>query len=219
MRKGRFLLVAAILLLLPSAVMAGAVTAKHSVELKDSAGDVKSHGGDPGKDVVGLKIASDGANLEVTVSLGKDIGYYLEGHKAGDVIQLYLDTDNNEATGGQPFWGSKKGFEYLVGLRTCIAYRGGGEACAGGIKGFTPERYFSSYVVEKIAEGTKTTKKTHDIFWESPRADIKSNIVRTTIPYEEIGVSSGRTIRIAVREYDSTYDDRSFFPDVILTLK
>lgn len=218
MRKSQMVLIVALFLLLPCTVMAEAVSARHSVELKDSSGDVRNVGGDPGKDVVKVKITSDGKGLQVSVSLKKNIAYYLKGHKAGNLVQLYFDTDNDASTGGKPFWGDNKGFEYLVSVRTCIAYKGGGEACVGGLS-LAPEGHFSSYEVETIGQGTNSAKNTHDAFWKSPRTDIKSDTVVATIPYSEIGVASGQTIRIAVREYDSTFDQKSFFPDIILILK
>lgn len=211
-------LIIALLLCFPCAAAAGTVTAKHSLTLDDAAGDVQDHDGHPGKDVVRLVIDSDGQNLKITTTLKKNVEQYLKGHLAGDVVLLYFDTDTKKETGGKTFWGNKTGFEYLVGVRTCISYKEGGEACAGGLK-LTPEKYFTSIKTEKFEQGKTSSKSIHDIFWKSPRSDISGNTAVATIPYSEIGVSSGQTIRIAVREEDSSFDEKSFFPEIMFTLK
>lgn len=212
-------LVVALFIVTPGLVMAETIQAKHEVELEDPAGDVMDGDGDLGKDVRKLVISSDGTELQVTAVLEKDIAHYLAGRKAGDVLQMNIDMDNEAATGGKTFWGGKQGFEYLVSVRTCIAYKDGGEACSGGLSGADPEKYFSSYQVAEFAQGKTDTKNTHDIFWESPRIDIQENVVTSKILYSDLGVSSGQTIRMAVREADSSYDAESFFPDIVFTLK
>lgn len=218
MKRPDLLVFAVLLLCIPLAAAAATVTARHSVTLEDASGDVMDHDGHPGKDIVRLIIDSDGQNMKVTTTLQKNIEHYLKGHLAGDVAVLYFDTDTNRETGGKTFWGNKTGFEYQVGVRTCISYKEGGEACAGGLK-LTPENYFTSTKVEKFEQGKTSAKSTHDIFWKSPRADITGNTAIASIPYTEIGVSSGQTIRIAIREEDSSFDEKSFFPEVMLTLK
>lgn len=217
MRNISTLFVVAVLFLVPLTVTGDPVKAKHAIELDDATGDVLNDGEEPGKDVVKLGISSDGKELLFTVLLDKNVAEYLAGNKAGDVVQVNVDADNDAGTGGKTFWGGKEGFEYVVGVRTCIKYEKG-EACAGGLNS-VEEGYFSSYGIEKFVQGKTDTKNTHDIFWESPRVDIKGNEVTVPVPYADIAVSSGDTIRLVVREADSSYDEKSFFPDILLTLK
>ncbi len=54
---------------------------------------------------------------------------------------------------------------------------------------------------------------------QSPHKAIRGREVKMTLPYSEIGVSSGQVIRIAIREEDSTFDEKSYFPEVLFTLK
>jgi hypothetical protein len=166
---------------------------------------------------VKVQVASDGKELLFTVALADDIAAYLAGRKAGDVLQVNLDTDNDVATGGKTFWGGKEGFEYLVSIRACIQYENG-EACVGGLSS-TEKSYFSSYDVGAFAQGAMDTTDTHDIFWNSPRTDITGRELVVHVPYTDIGVASGQAIRMAIREADSTYDVGSFFPEVVLTVK
>lgn len=74
-------------------------------------------------------------------------------------------------------------------------------------------------VVKKFVPGETTPQNTHEVFWESPRADITGKEVTARVPYAELAASSGDTIRLAVREADSSFDERSFFPEISLTLK
>jgi hypothetical protein len=218
MQKMLLLIAVVMLVVLPCSAMGEPIKAKHSVELDDPAGDVLNEDGDLGKDVVKLVLASDGKDLQVTATLEKEITHYLVGNMAGDLLQINMDTDTNAATGGKTSWGNKEGFEQKVSVRTCIEYKNGGEACVGGME-TDHEKYFSSYNVEKLEQGSTSGKNTHDIFWTSPQADITGKTVTSKISYSDIGVSSGQTIRLAIREADSSYDAKSFFPEILFILK
>ena len=143
MRKITLLLVLLIgMVFMANLASAETIKATHTVEWADAEGDVTNLD-DPGKDVVKVSITSDGKEFSVIVTLKDDLKHYLEGHKAGAVIQLHFDMDNNKGTGGEIFWTKNTGFEYVISLRSCIRYEKG-EACIGGfddpITGF-----FSSY--------------------------------------------------------------------------
>jgi hypothetical protein len=192
------------------------IKARHFVELEDAEGDVLDLS-DPGKDVVKVSIKSDGNHLSVAVTLKDDIKHYLEGHKAGAVIRLHFDTDNNPGTGGKFFWVENTGFEYVIILRTCIRYKNG-EACVGGSR--EPSTgFFSSYRTKQYKQGDTSADDIHESLWNSPREDITGNIVKTKIPYAEIGVASGQTIRIVIEEKDSDDKEESYSPDILFELK
>ena len=218
MRKMWVLIAVVMLVILPCSSMGESIKAKHSVGLDDPIGDVLNEDGKLGKDVVKLILASDGKDLHVTATLEKEITHYLVGNIAGDLLQINMDTDTNAATGGKTSWGNKEGFEQKVSVRTCIEYKNGGEACVGGME-TNQEKYFSSYKVEQLELGSTSGKNTHDIFWTSPRSDITGKTVTSKISYSDIGVSSGQTIRLLIREADSSYDTKSFFPEILFTLK
>ncbi|MEK6692278.1 MAG: hypothetical protein AABY44_02490 [Nitrospirota bacterium] len=210
-----------LLVFVSQAPFAETLKARHSVELKDAAGDVQSDSKGPGKDVVKVVINSDGKNLRVKAVLKDEISHYLTKGLAGDVLTLHFDTDNNSKTGGKLFWGKSTGFEYKVGLAACIKYQNGGMACSGGLKGSEPSEFVSGYNTEKYEQGKTSSKGIHDVFWisKSPHETIKEREVGITFPYSEIGVSSGQTVRIVIEEQDSTYDEKRYFPEVLLTLK
>ncbi len=195
---------------------AESIKATHFVELKDAQGDVRNLS-DPGKDVVKVSIKSDGKHLDVTVTLKDDIKHYLEGHMAGAVIQIHFDTDNNPNTGGKIFWTKNTGFEYVISLRSCIRYKNG-EACVGGLGG-PSTGFFSSYATKQYNQGETSTKNIHDLMWKSPREDITGNIVKTKIPYTEIGAAPGQTVRMVIEEKDSRNPKEGYSPDIIFILK
>ena len=153
----------------------------------------------------------------MAVTLKDDITHYLEGHKAGAVLRLHFDTDNNPATGGEFFWVENTGFEYVVSIRTCIRYKNG-EACMGGL-GAPSTGFFSSYATKKYQQGKSSAENIHEFMWKSPREEIVGNIVTTKIPYDEIGVASGQTIRIVVEEKDAEDPKKAYFQDILFKLK
>jgi len=191
--------------------------AKHSIKLNDAVGDIQDHRGDPGKDVVKVILKSDGKSLNVTAVLKENISYYLVNHQASPVITMHFDIDNDTTTGGKPFWGKKSGFEYRVDLVACIKYKDGGLACLGSISA-PIEGFCSSFKTYTYEQGKKSTKNIRSAL-ESTQKDITGKQIEITFPYSEIDVTPGQPIRIAIREYDSSYDDKSYFPEVLFTLK
>lgn len=207
-----------ILILLVAASLSAA-DAKHKVVLDDPAGDAQEQGdGGPGKDIVKLTIESTGSSLDVTLELADDAAHYLKGHQAGGVAEMNLDTDGDPATGGIAWWNDEAGFEYVVTIRTCIKYEGG-HACAGALGGVPEKGYYSSFMVKRYKEGTKQASDTHDDpFWKSPTQPIDGNLVKVSIPYDELGLKPGGTVRMLIREVDGDFRD-SYFPIASLTLK
>jgi hypothetical protein len=80
-------------------------------------------------------------------------------------------------------------------------------------------RIFSSYDTEQYVQGDSSTEDLHDIIWQSPREDITNNIVKTVIPYTEIGVVSGQIIRVVIEEDESSAPEDAYSWDYLLTLK
>lgn len=221
MSRTNFWIVLFLLVFVSQASFAETLKAKHSVEFKDAASDVLDNDGQPGKDVVKVSINSNGKNLRVKAVLKDEISHYLTKGLAGDVLTLHFDIDNNSKTGGKLFWGKSTGFEFKVGLAACIKYQNGGMACSGGLKGSEPSEFVSGYNTEKYEQGKTSSKGIHDVFWisKSPHETIKGREVGITFPYSEIDASSGQTVRIVIEEQDSTYDEKRYFPEVLLTLK
>src|SRR4029453_8550505 len=105
-----------------------------SVDLADPAGDVIGING-PGndRDVVKLSLASDGSSLLVSATLSADE----HGDLAGSVVDLYIDADRDEKTGGAARGGEdatppRRGYEYRGRLSVCMAWNENVGSCAGG---------------------------------------------------------------------------------------
>ncbi len=216
----RVFFILAVTFLAAAVSLAQTVAGRYTVELNDPVGDVQTTEGKPGKDVVKVSINSDGEALHITAELKENVSYYLidQGEMAGPVIEMHFNTDNNDATGGIAFWGKdKKGFEYEVDLIACIRYENGGLACLGAL-GDKIIGLVSSYKINQYEQDEKMPKNIKSAL-ESTQGDITGKEVSVTIPYEEIGIKSGKRIRISIRESDSTYNDASYFPQVFFIVK
>jgi hypothetical protein len=194
------------------------VAGRYNIELEDPVGDVQENEGKPGKDVVKVSITSDGENFHIMAELKEDIGFYLKDQMAGPVIEMHFNTDNNLKTGGIAFWGKdKKGFEYQVDLVACIQYENGGLACLGGL-GDKIVGFISSYKIYEYEQDQKMPKNTASAL-NSTQEAITGKKVEITLPYSMIGIKSGDRTRISIRESDSYFDDRSYFPEVFFIVK
>jgi len=200
-----------------SSAFAQVIKARHSVKLDDPIGDVRDQEDEASMDVVKVTIHSDGKYLHVTAVLKEKISYYLEEHKADEVISLHFDTDNNAETGGQAFWGKKSGLEHKVSLVACIQYADGGLACMGSVGGEI-SGYISSLNTYTYEQGKKSPKRNRSSL-ESTQKEITDKEIEIKFPYSDIGATSGQTIRVVIRESDSFFNEESYFPEVLFTLK
>lgn len=204
------------IILITGAAEADMKKAKHIVEIDDPAGDVKS-GEHPGKDVVKIILATDGKKIDITVVLKEDAKFYLDGHRAGEIVNVYLNTDSNNETGGKPFGIDLSGFEYKIYVNACIEYGEVGVTCGGAFTGVQATNFFSSYDLFK----TNNMERISEPFnWKTRGKDIKDNRVEISIPYSMMNLSSGQTVQVLIEEKDSSGSlKEGFMPDVLLTLK
>ena len=207
-----------LIILVTTTAFSQTVAGRYKIEVTDPVGDVQTNDGKPGKDVVKVTINSDGKDLRIMAELKENISYYLKDQMAGPVIEMHFNTDNMDATGGIAFWGKdKKGFEYQVDLVACIKYKSGGLACLGSA-GSDIEGFCSSYKLYQYEQDKKMPKNINSAL-ESTQKDITGKQVEITLPYSLIGIKSGSRIRISIRESDSSFDDKSYFPQVFLIIK
>jgi hypothetical protein len=193
--------------------------AQATVTLKDAAGDVRGTD-DDNLDVVQVGLDSDGKNLLVSATLAADVAALMKKRMASDVLRVFIDTDDNPATGGEITWGGgRKGYETELDAYSCLKYAGG-EACMGGLGG-APTGNFTSY-------GIKTWKKEGDGGSYETQVMAMSGgnygtaagkLLKVSVPYDKLGVHSGQTIRVAVRESDGPFDASAVMPDARLKLK
>ena len=71
---------------------------------------------------------------------------------------------------------------------------------------------------KQYKQGDTSADDIHDFMWKSPREDITENIIKTKIPYAEIGTASGQTIRIVIEEKIRTIQKKAIFRTYFLNL-
>lgn len=193
-------------------------TAMHAVEWTDPAGDVKPHntssGPVPGLDVVKLALVSDGTKLTITAALKGP----MSGDFASDVVQIYIDSDNNPKTGYETFWSKKPGFDLLAKLSACVRYENGGSACSGGLTGAKVKGYYATATLGRFKTDGVNPEKVIGPF-EAPEVPFQGAVLSASLSYKDLGVKPGQAIRIVARESDGPFDATADFPEVVLTLK
>ncbi len=192
--------------------------AVHAVEWTRPAGHVRpgqtSGGPRPPFDVVKLALSSDGTKLTVTATLGSP----MSGDFASDVVQVYIDTDNDSKTGVKTFWSNKPGFELLAHLYACVRYENGGSACAGG---FTKAKVKGYYAVADLGRFKTDPLNPEKVVgsMDAPAVPFQGSVLSASLGYKDLGVKPGQAVRIVARVSDGPSDETADFPEVILTLK
>jgi hypothetical protein len=197
---------------------AGVQKAMHAVEWTAPAGKVRPHstsGGEvPGFEVVKLALASDGSKLSITATLKSPMSRDF----ASDVVQVYVDADNNPKTGYETFWSKKPGFELLAKLMACIRYENGSSACSGGLTGAKVKGYYAVATLGRFKTDGVNPEKVIDAF-DAPAVPFQGAVLSASLSYKDLGVKPGQAIRIVARMTDGPFDATADFPEVILTLK
>ena len=193
-------------------------------DYNNPAGDPNPKYGSPiERNVVKASIGSDGSNIVLSATLKEDE----HGQTAGAVLDLYIDTDGNTATGGRAYWGKdakppKVGYEYRAQLSVCMAYNENIGACAGG-SSQPPKSRHARIVLDKF-KGTPGLdldgmNSTPVISGFGPATDpFAGRVLQGKIPYAQLGLKSGQAVRISARK-GSVAGEESFFPDFLLAVK
>ena len=212
------------------AVSAGAAETKKStplkaagsIELTDPAGDVSPiHTSDnvdyPGFDVVKLSVKSDGKQIAIVATLKDPPGVF-----ASNVVELYLDTDNNAKSGTSLNFPPIDGLEYEAELSACADYADGSSACAGGSKAKPKSHWAAINLSRYKGKGPYDRDTVVDSMGfggskASPKAPITGNVVQGSVDYSDLKVKPGQTIRLVIKE--SHAKEVGLFPEILLTLK
>ena len=191
--------------------------AQTTVTLKDAAGDVR--GGKDNLDVVEVGLDSDGKNLLISATMAGDIATLMKDRTPGEALRVFIDTDDNPATGGAVDWASaRKGYDAVVMVESCVKYAAG-EACLGGLSG-PHTGLFSNYDLKlwkKAADGGSFDQQPMSMGGSSGTSAGKT--LKVSVPYDKLGLHAGQAIRVAVREQDADFDASAVMPDARLKLK
>lgn len=208
-------------------LLAGAppLKAVGAVELKDPAGDMRnittSSGEEPPLDVVLLAIKSGGGHLDLQATLAAPPGRF-----ATAPITLYIDADNNPATGIKMFGDGPMGFEYRAELDLCMKYSDGSEACHGGSSNAKPTARYAAIELRRM-KGARELENDETITdamgfpgaKAAAQVPVTGSLVAASADYADLKVKPGQTIRVVARETGGRANDDGYFPAVLLTLK
>lgn len=122
------------------------------VFIEEGVGDVRTeYGGDPVVefDVAEIKLARDDSYLYVFVSLARGLKetFTKKGASASVIGIIYLDADNNRATGGQEFFSDVGGLDALISLWSGVTDESTGSSVSGGAYLTDAEGPFSYFIV------------------------------------------------------------------------
>jgi hypothetical protein len=203
------------------------------VELTDPAGDVQpitymegTAGKEkevkyPGYDVVKLAISSDGKTLTFAATLTAP-----PKNASNEILEFHIDSDNNAKTGiKHPDAATLAGMEFYGTLENCIEHPTFGTQCAGTES--RPVEHSAIVTLEKYGrewmfKDTLLSFPAAGKVAAPPKTPIKGPVVQATVSYAAMGVKSGQTIRLVVREYCAgkvKEVTQGFFPEIVLTLK
>jgi len=198
--------------------------ASGKIELTDPAGDVQpihgSSGDYPGLDVVGLAIASDGKQITFTATLKDPPGSF-----ASDLLGIYIDTDNQAATGMEMTFPELAGFEYKAELQACADYSDKSSACVGGSTKAKPTKHWAAIQLDRFKGKGQYDKETvvDSMGFPGSKASaqlpITGKVVQGSIDYADLKVKPGQTIRIVVNESGGGGNLDSYFPEILLKLQ
>lgn len=210
-------------------------TATGSIDLTDPAGDVQpivylqSVGNGPTTevkypafDVTKLSIASDGKTLSFAATLASP-----PAQASSDVIEFYIDADNNPKTGVTiPFEPRQlSGLEFYGALKVCLEQNLFGTTCTGADKqplGHSAIATIEKYGKEWMFKDTLVGLPASGTVRKPVVSPIKGAVVQAGADYAVLGVKSGQTIRLVLREACAGKVQnvtQGYFPEIVLTLK
>lgn len=210
----------------PSSAQTSSQTGLPTVELNDPAGDVEKGGAD----IIKTSFDSDGKSLAIRIELKDEVAATFADRTASNVLELYVDTDRSDATGGALITTQRKGFEYLARVGVCLIREildGKGEAtsCQGGGKGGKIKGLFSGVDVEKYdKDGGYNSNLIADPMGSFgtltlAHGTVEGRQIEAAIPYTILGVRSGQTIRImAAERFERSHESR-YSRDIFLMLR
>jgi hypothetical protein len=171
--------------------------------------------------IIGISVHSDGKFLIIDTEMKNKLTT-----RAGVALRVYVDTDNNAATGAADPSGKHKGFEYRSSVEACIDDFKGGATCSGDES--KPKAYHGLAEVSRLKKGDPSPPSSSWIlrdtaddirkFYDAEQTPNDGKVVEGKIAYADIGVKPGQTIRL-VACTASAFHDFTFFPDILLQLK
>ncbi len=186
-----------------------------SIQLPAPAAESQWNADQKREQISGIAVRSDGKYLTIGANLKNKLTT-----RAGTELRVYIDTDNNTATGGADKSGTRKGYEYNAVVRACIESVGGDLNCGDGLHTKNPKSYSGFADVERYKTGDPAngTDSVRDFFNGAEPTPSDGKLVEGKIAYADLDLKPGQTIRLSVTTA-SIDNDYNFFPDILLKLK
>ncbi len=190
------------------------------VFIGEDVGDVRTeYAGDPviEFDVAHIKLARDDTRLYVLVSFARDLDetFAEKGATASVIGTLYLDTDNDRATGGQEFFSDVGGLDALIEWWSGVVDESTGSSVSGGAYLTDADGPFSYFITaypslheageDDIDMGFSMKLSTKD---DPASMAYVDRSLEMQIPLEEAGIAAGtnRPVRAFFSEHgDGTW--------------
>lgn len=196
--------------------------ARGHLEIAAPATPLGSIGKAPALDLTQVSVVSDGKRIAFAATLKNP-----PGDVASDVLDAYIDADDNPATGAKLLQSRLGGFEYIAKLHACANFDGGVSMCDGESgNGHASDHFAALRLVRCTGEWVYSTKTIidTDAFADhkaSAHVPITNRLVTGSLDYADMGLKSGQTIRLVLRRSggDAPADHSDYFPPVLLVLK
>lgn len=168
--------------------------------------------------VTTLAILSDGKQVNFKATLKE-----VPNSKGSNVINIYLDTDNNPATGMQMGGDEPGGFEYRATLSTCVDYSNHATVCGNGDSDAEPVRHWAGIDLDRFEGNSEHKISIINLFGlraKSVQMQITGNAAQGSINYSDLKIKRGQTLRIVITTYHG-WDPKpeDFFPEIHLKLQ
>jgi hypothetical protein len=183
------------------------------------------HGSDgdvPAMDVARVAIDSDGSRIGFDATLRQAPGEW-----ATSVLTVYIDSDNNPATGAKLFGQEQGGFEYVAELDACADYADESTTCIGGSTQSRAIGHFGALGLARCkSDNVMDTRTVVDVMGfpgkkKATRTPIADKVVHGTLDYADLELKSGQTVRLLPRRSGGSAPagDSDYFSPVLLTLE
>lgn len=210
----------------------GTVTVKDGVEAKP----IMTYDGKLGFDVEEVAVSSDGSHMTFRVTFAKPVEEVMQVHRIGlSPISIELDTDHKPTTGGLA-WENPTvgGFESEIRIYAAAKYPNGGMGWQGGSSDYELVGVVPTYFLGHYNEGEKAQEmhRRTDTFkpakpGEKPMLEhnsgscsLESTVITIAVPYADLKVKPGQTIRLVFHEeYAMGTAEDIFFGETTYTLK
>jgi hypothetical protein len=211
------------------------------VLIADPKGDVRESFMDEAAyefDITDLKMALGEKDLYVLITFAQPILETCEKNgrqKPGEahaktVATIFVDADNNKATGGEEFFSKRGGFESKIEIWSGVAKEDGSMSVSGGaymtdVESGAPLKYFLEIIPSRYNPAENELKTDFSQKMQSDETPeyvaFASNALEARIPFEKVGtlMKDAKALRVLLSESGSGMGEESFSEEVVAQIE